>query len=92
MHDKDLERMRHFQDVPDAQLRVVRAPTLILLGDRDVTRPEHAVELTHLIPDARLLVLLGGHGEYMGEITMPQRTHGPELTAGLVAEFLDASP
>jgi pimeloyl-ACP methyl ester carboxylesterase len=89
MHDKDLERMRHFQDVPDAQLRAMRVPTLILIGDRDVTRPEHAVELTHLIPDARLLVLLGGHGEYLGEATLPQRAHAPELTADLVGEFLD---
>jgi pimeloyl-ACP methyl ester carboxylesterase len=89
MHDKDLERMRHFRDVPDAQLRALRVPTLILIGDRDVTRPEHAVELTHLIPDARLIVLVGGHGEYLGEATLPQRAHAPELTAGLVEEFLD---
>jgi pimeloyl-ACP methyl ester carboxylesterase len=89
MHDKDLERMRHFQDVPDAELRAMRVPTLILIGDRDVTRPEHAVELTHLIPGARLIVLVGGHGEYMGEATLPQRARAPELTAGLVEEFLD---
>jgi pimeloyl-ACP methyl ester carboxylesterase len=90
MHDKDLERMRHFADVPDTELRALRAPTLILAGDRDVVRPEHAVELTHLLPDARLLVLVGGHGDYMGEATMPQRARAPELTAGLVEEFLDA--
>ena len=90
MHDKDLERMRHFQDVPDVELRRLRVPTLILIGDRDVTRPEHAVELTHLIPDARLIVLAGGHGEYMGEATTPQRAHAPELTADLLEEFLDA--
>jgi pimeloyl-ACP methyl ester carboxylesterase len=90
MHDKDLERMRHFEDVPEAQLRAMHAPTLIVIGDRDVTQPEHAVELTHLIPDARLLVLPGGHGEYMGEVTMPQRADAPEITADLVEEFLDA--
>lgn len=90
MHDKDLERMRHFEDVPDTDLRAMHAPTLILIGDRDVTRPEHAVELTHLLPSARLLVLPGGHGEYMNEITLPQRARAPELTAGLVEEFLDA--
>lgn len=89
MHDKDLERMRHFQDVPEGELQALRVPTLILIGDRDVTRPEHAVELTHLIPDARLIVLVGGHGEYLGEATMPQRARAPELTAGLVEEFLD---
>jgi pimeloyl-ACP methyl ester carboxylesterase len=90
MHDKDLERMRHFEDVPDSDLRAMHAPTLILIGDRDVTKPEHAVELTHLLPNARLLVLPGGHGEYMNEITLPQRARAPELTAGLVEEFLDA--
>jgi pimeloyl-ACP methyl ester carboxylesterase len=90
MHDKDLERMRHFEDVPDSDLRALHAPTLILLGDRDIVKPEHAVELSHLIPNARMTMLVGGHGDYMGEVTMPQRPHAAELTAGLVEEFLDA--
>lgn len=90
MHDKDLERMRHFEDVPDSALRTLRAPTLILLGDHDIVKPEHAVELTHLIPNARLMILVGGHGDYMGEVTLPQRPRAAELTSGLVAEFLDA--
>jgi pimeloyl-ACP methyl ester carboxylesterase len=90
MHDKDAERMRTFKDVPDADVRAVRAPTLVLIGDRDVVRPEHAVELTRLIPNARLLVLVGGHGDYMGEALTPQRTtRYPQLTAGLVEQFLD---
>src|SRR5262245_38611484 len=38
MHDKDAERMRHFTDVPDADVRAVRAPTLILLGDHDIVK------------------------------------------------------
>ncbi|HKQ12726.1 MAG TPA: alpha/beta hydrolase [Steroidobacteraceae bacterium] len=91
MHDKDNERMRHFADVPDADVRAVRAPTLILLGDRDVVKPEHAVELAHSMPNARLMVLVGGHGDYLGEAVMTQRaTRAPELTAGFVEEFLDA--
>jgi pimeloyl-ACP methyl ester carboxylesterase len=90
MHDKDLERMRHFEDVPDSDLRALRAPTLILLGDRDIVKPEHAVELTHLIPNARMMILVGGHGDYMGEATMPRRPRAAELTAGFVEEFLDA--
>jgi pimeloyl-ACP methyl ester carboxylesterase len=90
MHDKDLERMRQFEDVPDADLRAMRAPTLILIGDRDVVKPEHAVELAHLLPNARLTILIGGHGDYMGEAIMPQRARAPELTAELVEEFLDA--
>lgn len=91
MHDKDAERMRRFTDVPDSLVASVRAPTLIVLGDRDVPTPAHGVELTHLIPGARLLVLPGGHGDYIGEQVMTQReTRQPELTVGLIEEFLDA--
>jgi pimeloyl-ACP methyl ester carboxylesterase len=90
MHDKDAERMRHFADVPDADLRALRAPTLILIGDHDIVKPEHAVELTHLIPGSRLMVVVGGHGDYLGEAIMTQSaTRAPELTAGFVEDFLD---
>ncbi len=90
MHDKDAERMRNFTDVPDRLLTSVRASTLILIGDRDIVRPEHAVELTHRIPDARLLIVPGGHGDYIGEAVMTQReSRSPALTAALVEEFLD---
>lgn len=91
MHDKDAARMRNFEDVPDELVRSVRAPTLIVLGDQDVVKPEHALELTRLIPNARLLILPGGHGDYLGEAVMTQsETRYPELTAGLITEFLDS--
>jgi pimeloyl-ACP methyl ester carboxylesterase len=91
MHDKDAERMRNFTDLPDNLARSVRAPTLIVLGDRDIVTLEHAVELTRLIPGARLLILPGGHGDYLGEAVATQKdTHYPELTARLIEEFLDS--
>ena len=91
MHDKDLARMRNFEDVPDAQVAAIRAPTLIVLGDRDVVRPEHGFELTKLIPGSRLLILPGGHGDYLGEAdATPAGSPWPALTAGLVEAFLDA--
>lgn len=91
MHDKDAARMRNFEDVPDELVRSVRAPTLILLGDQDIVKPEHGLELSRLIPNARLLILPGGHGDYLGEAVMTQsETRYPELTAGLIAEFLDS--
>ena len=40
-----------------AQIQAIRAPTLLILGDRDVVRVEHAAQLQHLLPDARLAVL-----------------------------------
>lgn len=91
MHDKDLERMRRFTDVPDTDVKSVRASTLILIGDRDLVRPDHAVELSRLIPRSRLLILPGGHGDYLGElVTAPKGTRMPEWTAALVEEFLAA--
>jgi pimeloyl-ACP methyl ester carboxylesterase len=91
MHDKDAARMRSFRDVPDEALRSVRAPTLIVLGDRDIVKHEHALELTRLIPGARLLILPGGHGDYLGEaVTTQEDTDYPELTARLIEAFLDA--
>jgi pimeloyl-ACP methyl ester carboxylesterase len=91
MHDKDLARMRQFEDVPDEQLRAIRAPTLVVVGDRDIVNPEHALELSRLVPGARLVILPGGHGEYLGELLTSQpSSRGPELTAGLIEEFLDS--
>lgn len=89
MQDKDAARMLNFRDVPDDAVRSIRAATLVVIGDRDVVRPEHALELTRLIPDARLLILPGGHGDYLGEATMTEsETRYPELTARLVEQFL----
>ncbi len=90
MHDKDAARMRNWKDVPDDDVRSVRAATLIMQGDQDLGTLEHAIELTRLIPGARLLIVPGGHGDYLGELVMTQReTRSPELVAGLIEEFLD---
>jgi pimeloyl-ACP methyl ester carboxylesterase len=89
MHDMDLERMHSFIDVPDDQTRAVRAPALILLGDRDVVLPQHAVELSRLLPSARLLIVPGGHGDYLGEITTSPNAKSAEAVAALVEAFLD---
>ena len=91
MQYKDAERMRTFEDVPDELVRSVHAPTLIVLGDQDIVKPEHAVELTRLISGARLLILPGGHGDYLGEAVMTQKdSRYPELTARLIEEFIDS--
>jgi pimeloyl-ACP methyl ester carboxylesterase len=46
-----------FQDWPLEDLQSIRAPALVIVGDADVVRPEHAVEMFRLIPQARLAVL-----------------------------------
>lgn len=69
MHDKDAKRMVDFKDIPDEQIRSVTAPTLIIIGDKDVITPEHAIEMHRQIAGSELAIIPGGHGEYIGEIT-----------------------
>jgi pimeloyl-ACP methyl ester carboxylesterase len=54
---KSVDRMLGFRDWPEAQVRSIAAPALVVVGDADVVRPEHAVELVRLLPRARLAVL-----------------------------------
>jgi pimeloyl-ACP methyl ester carboxylesterase len=90
MHDKDAERMQNFEEVSDDDLRALKAPTLVIAGDRDVVTADHAVELSHLIPNARLIILPAAHGDYLGELIMAvENDDYPALTARLIERFLD---
>jgi pimeloyl-ACP methyl ester carboxylesterase len=58
-HDKCVERMVNFKDWPDDVLKSIQAPTLILIGDHDIVRPEHAVEMFRLLTKGQLLIVPG---------------------------------
>lgn len=58
-HDKCVRRMLDFQDWPAGALRSIEAPVLVMAGDADVIRPEHAVEMYRLFRHARLAILPG---------------------------------
>jgi pimeloyl-ACP methyl ester carboxylesterase len=53
---KSVQRMREFKGWTPAQIRTIRSPTFLIVGDRDIVRVEHAVHMQHLLPDARLAV------------------------------------
>jgi len=90
MFAKDKERMVHFKDWPDEQLQAITSSTLIIVGDQDVVTPEHAVKMTKIIPHARLMVLPGTHGSFIGEVcTAIEGSKIPEATVSIIAEFLD---
>src|SRR5262245_17055829 len=57
--DKSVARMRGFKGWSREQLRSIGAPTLVVIGDHDIVRPEHAVEMFRTLPAARLAVLPG---------------------------------
>jgi pimeloyl-ACP methyl ester carboxylesterase len=46
-----------FQGWSDEALRAIAAPTLVIIGDTDFVRVEHAAAMRDLIPDAQLAVL-----------------------------------
>ena len=69
MHDKDAERMLNFKDIPDGQIKAIKVPTFIIIGDKDVITPEHAIELHRDINNSELAIIPGVHGEYIEEIT-----------------------
>jgi pimeloyl-ACP methyl ester carboxylesterase len=69
MHDKDAKRMLNFKDIPDKEIESIKAPTFIIIGDKDVIKPEHAIELHRQIAGSELAMIPGGHGEYIEEIT-----------------------
>lgn len=54
---KSVDRMLGFHDWPDAVVASIAAPTLVVIGDADIVRPEHAAEMVRLLPHARLAVL-----------------------------------
>ena len=90
MQSRDAKRMLAFKDIPDDAIRGIRAPALVIVGDRDGIRVEHAIELSRTLPNARLCVLPGTHGSYLGEIMTPKvRDRTVAIFASLVTEFLD---
>jgi pimeloyl-ACP methyl ester carboxylesterase len=54
---KSVQRMRDFKGWTPEQIKTLRMPTLLVIGDRDVVRVEHAAQMQQLLPDARLAVL-----------------------------------
>jgi pimeloyl-ACP methyl ester carboxylesterase len=90
MYKRDVARMQSFRDIGEEAIRAIKAPALIIIGDQDVVRPEHAVEMYRQMQHARLMILPGGHGEYMGELTTlrPGQNDYPVLYA--IESFLNA--
>jgi len=89
MFNRDVERMLSFKDIADEKIKNIQAHALIINGDRDVVRTEHAFELSRTLPHAQLAILPGGHGEYIGEIAaINKESKIPLLVTNMIIEFL----
>lgn len=88
MYERDVTRMQSFPDISEEQMKSIKAPAFIIIGDRDVTTPEHAAEMHRLIANSRLAIIPGGHGDYIGEMTTPQDSILIAATVSLINKFL----
>jgi len=89
MFNHDKNRMLGFQDWDDDLLKSIQAPALVINGDQDVVQNAHAALMAATIPGARLMILPGNHGSYMGQVEGPyQRDSTTLLTLAVVEDFL----
>lgn len=90
MFELDRGLMLAFADWSDELPASIAAPTLVVVADRDVVTVEHIVRLSRLIPDARLLVVPGIHGDYLGELLAAGgSTAALDRTLPFLTAFLD---
>jgi pimeloyl-ACP methyl ester carboxylesterase len=90
---KKTQMDRGIQDVPAEIIRSIEAPTLLIIGDSDIIRPEHSVELFRLLgggvagdmaglPKSQLAILPG-----TTHVTLVNRV---DLLLAIIPPFLDA--
>jgi pimeloyl-ACP methyl ester carboxylesterase len=90
---KKTEMDRNIKDVPAEAIAAIKAPTLLIIGDSDIVRPEHAVELFRLLgggvagdlaglPRSQLAILPG--------TTHVTLVHRADWLVSMISSFLDA--
>ncbi|MDR6558866.1 pimeloyl-ACP methyl ester carboxylesterase [Arthrobacter pascens] len=67
LFELDRRRILDFPGWSDEQLGTITAATLVVSADRDVVTAEYAARMAGVLPGARLLIVPGGHGDYLGE-------------------------
>jgi pimeloyl-ACP methyl ester carboxylesterase len=68
---------RDFKGFSAAELQSIKAETLIMMGDHDGVRPEHAVEMYRQISGSQLAIFPGG--DHLMLLTSPDRVLGTLL-------------
>jgi pimeloyl-ACP methyl ester carboxylesterase len=56
---KSVKRMLDFKGWTPEEIKSIDAPALVIIGDHDIIRPEHAVQMFRLLSTAQLAVLPG---------------------------------
>lgn len=91
---KKTQMDQQIKDIPANVMRAIKAPTLLIIGDSDIVRPEHAVEMFRLLgggimgdtpaglPDSQLAILPG-----TSHVTLVDRV---DLLLPMLKTFLNA--
>ena|SRR5215212_7272809 len=77
---KKTELDRQVRDLPADDVVAIGAPTLLIIGDSDVVRPEHAVEMFRLLG-----------GGVIGNLTGHRIRSSPSFTAPLTRRWWSAA-
>src|SRR5690349_6855644 len=90
---KKTQMDRQTRDIPAESIKAIKSPTLLIIGDSDLVRPEHAVEMFRLLgggvfgdtpaglPNSQLAILPG-----TSHVSLASRT---ELLIPIINSFLD---
>ncbi len=90
---KKTEMDRQTKDIPAEKIQAIQSPTLLIIGDSDLVRPEHAVEMFRLLgggvfgdtpaglPKSQLAIVPGA-----SHVSLSNRT---ELLVPMITSFLD---
>jgi pimeloyl-ACP methyl ester carboxylesterase len=93
LFEKKTEMDRQIRDFSEEEIRGIKAPTLLIIGDSDLIRPEHAVEMFRLLgggvfgdmpaglPNSQLAILPGA-----SHVSVVDRA---ELLVPMINSFLD---
>lgn len=92
MFNKDVQRMSVFKGWTKEQIASIQAPTLVVIGDHDLAIPEHAAEMSRLLPHGQLAILPGHHGEYFGEAFFPNASSRKVESFSLIVDDFLATP
>jgi pimeloyl-ACP methyl ester carboxylesterase len=79
---KSVQRMMNFKGWTPEDIQSINVPTLVMIGDHDIVRPEHAVLMFRLLPNAQLAVLPGT--DHMTIV------HRPDWLVSMIETFLDS--
>jgi pimeloyl-ACP methyl ester carboxylesterase len=90
---KKTQMDREIRDLPAETIEAIEAPTLLIIGDSDIVRPEHAVEMFRLLGGGVVGDLAGLPRSWLA--VLPGTTHvtlvdRAEWLVSMITEFLDA--